>query len=31
MADYSKLHDATGWEPTIEFEEGVRRVCESYQ
>jgi UDP-glucose 4-epimerase len=31
MADYSKLHEATGWEPTISFEEGVSRVCESYQ
>ncbi|QKY20503.1 NAD-dependent epimerase/dehydratase family protein [Halolamina sp. CBA1230] len=31
MADYSKLHEATGWEPTISFEEGVKRVCESYQ
>lgn len=31
MADYSKLHEATGWEPTIGFEEGVSRVCEPYQ
>ena len=31
MADYSKLHEVTGWEPTISFEEGVSRVCESYQ
>ena len=31
MADYSKLHEATGWEPTISFEEGVSRVCEPYQ
>ena len=30
MADYSKLHEATGWKPTIGFEEGVSRVCESY-
>lgn len=22
--DYSKLHDATGWEPTISFEEGLK-------
>jgi UDP-glucose 4-epimerase len=29
-ADYSRLHDATGWEPTVDFEEGVRRVCEPY-
>ena len=31
MADYSKLHETTGWEPTIGFEEGVSRVCEPYQ
>jgi UDP-glucose 4-epimerase len=31
MADYTKLHAATGWEPTIEFEEGISRVCEPYQ
>ncbi|TKX76723.1 hypothetical protein EXE53_30335 [Halorubrum sp. SD626R] len=31
MADYSKSHEATGWEATISFEEGVSRVCESYQ
>ncbi|TKX55644.1 NAD(P)-dependent oxidoreductase, partial [Halorubrum sp. SP9] len=31
MADYSKRHAATGWEPTITFEEGVSRVCEPYQ
>ncbi|QKY22200.1 NAD-dependent epimerase/dehydratase family protein (plasmid) [Halolamina sp. CBA1230] len=31
MADYSKLHEATGWEPTIDFEEGVTRVCEPYK
>ena len=31
MADYSKIHEATGWEPTISFEEGVSRVCEPYQ
>jgi UDP-glucose 4-epimerase len=31
MADYSKLHAATGWEPEIDFEEGVARVCEPYQ
>ncbi|MBV0923146.1 NAD-dependent epimerase/dehydratase family protein [Halomicroarcula limicola] len=29
-ADYSKIHEATGWEPTISFEEGVERVCEQY-
>lgn len=30
MADYSKFNKATGWEPQIDFEEGVRLVCEEY-
>ena len=30
-ADASKLREATGWEPKVGFEEGVRRVCEVYQ
>ncbi|MFB6068648.1 MAG: NAD-dependent epimerase/dehydratase family protein [Halobacterium sp.] len=30
LADASKLREATGWEPEITFEEGVRRVCEPY-
>ena len=30
-ADASKLHEATGWEPEIGFEEGIRRVCSAYQ
>ncbi|WP_433630412.1 NAD-dependent epimerase/dehydratase family protein [Halomicrococcus sp. NG-SE-24] len=30
-ADISKMTEATGWEPQIQFEEGVRRVCEQYQ
>ena len=30
MADISKFHEATGWEPQIRFEEGVERVCEPY-
>ncbi|WP_313695215.1 NAD-dependent epimerase/dehydratase family protein [Halorarum halobium] len=29
-ADVSKVHEATGWEPQIGFEEGVRRVCAPY-
>ena len=29
-ADYSKIQEATGWEPEISFEEGVERVCEPY-
>jgi len=29
-ADISKIHEATGWEPQISFEEGVKRVCEPY-
>ena len=31
MADYSKLHAATGWEPTVDFEEGIKRVCAPYK
>ena len=31
MADISKFHEATGWEPEIDFEEGVERVCEPYR
>ena len=30
-ADPSKMHEATGWEPRIDFEEGIRRVCSVYQ
>ncbi|MFC7202656.1 NAD-dependent epimerase/dehydratase family protein [Haloferax namakaokahaiae] len=30
MADYSKMHEATGWEPEVSFEEGVEKVCEPY-
>lgn len=30
MADYAKLHEAMDWEPTIDFEAGVARVCEPY-
>ncbi|AKU08152.1 NAD-dependent epimerase/dehydratase family protein [Haloferax gibbonsii] len=29
-ADYSKIHEATGWEPQVSFEEGVERVCQPY-
>jgi len=29
-ADISKIKEATGWQPQIEFEQGVRRVCEPY-
>ncbi|ELZ89070.1 NAD-dependent epimerase/dehydratase family protein [Haloferax sulfurifontis] len=29
-ADYSKMHEATGWEPEVSFEEGVERVCQPY-
>ncbi len=31
LADYSKLREATSWEPEIDFEAGIRRVCEPYQ
>jgi UDP-glucose 4-epimerase len=30
MADYTKMHEATGWEPQVGFEEGMRMVCEPY-
>ncbi|SNZ06976.1 UDP-glucose 4-epimerase [Natronoarchaeum philippinense] len=30
-ADASKMHEATGWEPQIDFEEGIRRVCQQYK
>jgi UDP-glucose 4-epimerase len=29
-ADLSKMRAATGWEPEIDFEEGIRRVCAQY-
>ncbi len=29
-ADSSKLEDAVGWEPQIDFIEGIRRVCSGY-
>ncbi len=29
-ADASKLREATGWEPQVSFEEGVRMVCAPY-
>jgi UDP-glucose 4-epimerase len=29
-ADFSKMHDATGWEPEISFEEGIELVCAPY-
>ena len=29
-ADISKIHAATGWEPRIDFEDGVQRVCAPY-
>ena len=31
LADASKMRAATGWEPDISFEEGVRMVCEQYR
>ena len=31
MADPSKMREATGWEPEIGFDEGLRRVCEQYR
>ena len=29
-ADATKLHEATGWEPQVSFEEGIERVCSQY-
>ncbi|MFQ3283709.1 MAG: UDP-glucose 4-epimerase [Natronomonas sp.] len=29
-ADFSKLHEATGWEPAISFEDGIEQVCSGY-
>ena len=29
-ADASKMREATGWEPRIDFREGIRRVCSKY-
>jgi UDP-glucose 4-epimerase len=29
-ADYTKMHEATGWEPEISFEEGIELVCRQY-
>ena len=29
-SDASKLREATGWEPTVSFEEGVEQVCAPY-
>ncbi|OLZ40777.1 nucleoside-diphosphate sugar epimerase [Natrinema saccharevitans] len=29
-ADASKIREAIGWEPQIDFEEGIRRVCAQY-
>ncbi|MFB6079972.1 MAG: NAD-dependent epimerase/dehydratase family protein [Haloferacaceae archaeon] len=30
MADPTRMREATGWEPTVDFSEGVRRVCAPY-
>ncbi|MFB6136605.1 MAG: NAD-dependent epimerase/dehydratase family protein [Halobacteriaceae archaeon] len=30
LADASKLREATGWEPRVSFEDGVRRLCAPY-
>ena len=31
MADATKLREATGWDPQIDFAEGLRRVCAQYR
>ncbi len=30
-SDSSAIQDETGWKPEVEFSEGIKRVCESYQ
>ena len=30
-ADWSRMHEATGWRPEIDFARGIRRVCEPYR
>lgn len=30
-ADYEKFQEATGWRPVVDFTEGVRDVCSSYE
>ncbi len=30
LADYSRFHEATGWEPEIDLEAGIERVCSEY-
>jgi len=30
LADTTKFREATGWEPEVTFEDGLRRVCEPY-
>ena len=30
LADISKIQSEAGWEPTIDFEEGVELLCEPY-
>lgn len=29
-ADYSKIQEEAGWEPEIDFQEGIRQVCSGY-
>ncbi|RRJ31381.1 NAD-dependent epimerase/dehydratase family protein [Halocatena pleomorpha] len=31
LADSTKMREATGWEPQIDFEEGIERVCAPYK
>lgn len=30
-ADWSKIHEATGWTPEISPDDGIRRVCQQYR
>lgn len=27
VLDFSKIHNATGWQPTVSLDEGLQRTC----
>jgi UDP-glucose 4-epimerase len=31
MADASKIRSATGWEPRVDFRDGIEKVCRPYR
>ena len=31
MTDYATFNEITGWEPEMEFKQGVKLVCELYR